>query len=232
LRITAAKVVLGMASTEELIDAAHDALNDGVYSYSLGELATFRNPTWADCHPLFVAALRELQEPLPDPAAAITVFLELHAVRLAEGAAAPEEVLYDLYSLQAELRYDPPVKVPEESWAALQPFIDAYYALEEYYGIPQPEGTGPDELHAEAIAPATRWCRDHWRPIVNPAWLTSTVLALAKGIDAEKAFDRLPILADALQDSGCENTDVLEHCRGPGPHVHGCWVVDLLLGKE
>jgi len=67
--------------------------------------------------------------------------------------------------------------------------------------------------------------------ILDPAWLTSTVVSLAEGIYAERAFDRLPILADALQDAGCENTDVLDHCRGPGPHVRGCWVVDLVLGK-
>ena len=41
----------------------------------------------------------------------------------------------------------------------------------------------------------------------------------------------MPILADALQDAGCDNLDVLGHCRGPGPHARGCWVVDLLLGK-
>jgi hypothetical protein len=70
------------------------------------------------------------------------------------------------------------------------------------------------------------------RPVaVDPAWLTSTVVSLAEGIYAERAFDRLPILADALQDAGCEVADMLEHCRGPGPHVRGCWVVDLLLGK-
>jgi hypothetical protein len=67
---------------------------------------------------------------------------------------------------------------------------------------------------------------------LNPSWLTSTVLALAQGIYAEKAFDRMPILADALQDAGCDNEDILNHCRGPGPHVRGCWVVDLLLGKK
>ncbi|MBP3960507.1 hypothetical protein J8F10_35225 [Gemmata sp. G18] len=43
---------------------------------------------------------------------------------------------------------------------------------------------------------------------------------------------RPPILADALQDAGCDSADVLEHVRGPGPHVRGCWVVDLVLGKE
>jgi hypothetical protein len=66
----------------------------------------------------------------------------------------------------------------------------------------------------------------------NPAWLTSTVVSLAAGIYADRAFDRLPILADALQDAGCDNADVLGHCRGPGPHVRGCWVVDLVLGKQ
>jgi hypothetical protein len=72
-----------------------------------------------------------------------------------------------------------------------------------------------------------------FRPLTaDPAWLTSTVVALAEGIYAERAFDRLPILADALQDAGCDNAEVLDHCRGPGPHARGCWVVDLLLGKS
>ena len=43
--------------------------------------------------------------------------------------------------------------------------------------------------------------------------------------------DRLAVLADALEEAGCDNDDLLSHVRGPGPHVRGCWVVDLLLGK-
>jgi hypothetical protein len=66
---------------------------------------------------------------------------------------------------------------------------------------------------------------------VEPSWLTSTVTALATGIYAERAFDRMPILADALQDAGCDNEDVLNHCRQPGAHARGCWVVDLVLAK-
>ena len=42
----------------------------------------------------------------------------------------------------------------------------------------------------------------------------------------------LPILSSALQDAGCDSADILDQCRGPGPHVRGCWVVDLVLGKE
>jgi hypothetical protein len=59
------------------------------------------------------------------------------------------------------------------------------------------------------------------------------VLVVFLWIYAEQAFDRMPILADALQNAGCDNTDVLNHCRDTSlTHVRGCWVVDLLLGKS
>jgi len=71
------------------------------------------------------------------------------------------------------------------------------------------------------------------RPItINLSWLTSTVVALAQAIYDDRAFDRMPILADALEDAGCTNQDILAHCRSGGEHVRGCWVVDLLLAKE
>ena len=89
-----------------------------------------------------------------------------------------------------------------------------------------------DELSAQA---ALLRCifGNPFRPVtLDPSWRTSTVVALTEGIYADRAFDRLPILADALQDAGCDNEDVLAHCRAGGPHARGCWVVDLLLGKE
>jgi hypothetical protein len=64
------------------------------------------------------------------------------------------------------------------------------------------------------------------------SWRTETAVALAAGIYEERAFDRLPILADALEDAGCDHADVLTHCRVPSPHVRGCWVVDGVLGKS
>jgi hypothetical protein len=71
-----------------------------------------------------------------------------------------------------------------------------------------------------------------FRPILaDPSWLTSDVRNLAEGIYADRAFDRMPILADALQDAGCDVEDVLNHCRSHDVHVRGCWVVDLVLGK-
>jgi hypothetical protein len=63
------------------------------------------------------------------------------------------------------------------------------------------------------------------------AWNGGTVQRLAEGIYAERAFDRLPVLGDALEEAGCTDADILNHCRQPGVHVRGCWVIDLLLGK-
>jgi hypothetical protein len=74
---------------------------------------------------------------------------------------------------------------------------------------------------------------DTLRPVgFDPAWRTSTALALAGQMYERRDFGAMPILADALQDAGCDNEDILSHCRGPVPHVRGCWVVDLVLGKE
>jgi hypothetical protein len=70
---------------------------------------------------------------------------------------------------------------------------------------------------------------------LDPSWLVwndHTVVRLAQGIYEEQAFDQLTILADALEEAGCTNSDLLAHCRQQGPHVRACWVVDLLLGKE
>ena len=70
-----------------------------------------------------------------------------------------------------------------------------------------------------------------FRPVAfAPEWRTDTAVSLARGMYEPREFSALPILADALQDAGCDNDDILNHCRGEGPHVRGCWVVDLVLG--
>ena len=72
-------------------------------------------------------------------------------------------------------------------------------------------------------------------PSLSPAvlgWNDSTVRRIAQTIYEEHDFEHLPILADALEDAGCDNADILKHCREPGEHVCGCWVLDLLLGKS
>lgn len=67
---------------------------------------------------------------------------------------------------------------------------------------------------------------------LDHAWLTGTVTSLAQAIYEERAFDRMPILADALEDAGCNQQDVLSHLRGGGEHCRGCWAVDFVLRKE
>jgi hypothetical protein len=62
-------------------------------------------------------------------------------------------------------------------------------------------------------------------------WHDDTIPKIAETIYGNRAFAELPILADALEEAGCDNADILEHCRSGGEHVRGCWVVDLLLGK-
>ncbi len=72
-----------------------------------------------------------------------------------------------------------------------------------------------------------------FRPCVfDPWWRTADAVGLARGIFDDGAFDRLPLLADALLDAGCDDEALLVHCRVEGPHVPGCWVVDLVLAEE
>ena len=69
---------------------------------------------------------------------------------------------------------------------------------------------------------------------IDPKWLAwndGTVPKLAQTIYDDRRFDLLPILADALEEAGCDDAGILAHCRGTGPHARGCWVVDLILGK-
>ena len=75
-------------------------------------------------------------------------------------------------------------------------------------------------------------------PRMEPTWLTGTVVQLAQGIFDERAWDRLPILADALLDADCDEEAVLRHCRGTelwnkekAPHIRGCWVIESILRR-
>jgi hypothetical protein len=69
--------------------------------------------------------------------------------------------------------------------------------------------------------------------MLDSSWITYTVSTLAKQMYDSRDFRAMPILADALQDAGCEDAAVLNHCRDPnGVHVRGCWVLDLLLQRE
>ncbi len=73
-----------------------------------------------------------------------------------------------------------------------------------------------------------------FRPVAfSSSWRTDTAVSLARTMYESREFGAMPILADALQDAGCDNADILDHCRDTAlTHVRGCWVVDLVLGRE
>jgi hypothetical protein len=66
---------------------------------------------------------------------------------------------------------------------------------------------------------------------LDSAWLTPNVVSLAHTIYDDRAFERMSILGDAIEETGCDSSDILDHCRSQVEHVRGCWVVDALLGK-
>ncbi len=85
---------------------------------------------------------------------------------------------------------------------------------------------------------ATDFIRDlfgnPFRPVsFSPSWRTDTAVTLARTMYESREFSAIPILADALQDAGCDSEDILAHCRDTSlTHVRGCWVTDLVLGKQ
>lgn len=100
--------------------------------------------------------------------------------------------------------------------------------------------TSRDEVRAERVA-QSRLLRDivfnpfRPPPAVEAAWLErngGAVPKLARAIRDERAFGRLPLLADALEDAGCLEAELLSHCRSRREHALGCWAVDAILGKQ
>lgn len=182
-------------------------------------------------------------------AAAVVEAVSRHFGNIAAGAPGPgEDPNYD----DAAVKMGSDAMAAADAAACLLPAtteravrvaaVNASYDNEAYYAgahdYPDFEPNHPHLMSRRAEQAAQcNLIRDifgnPFRPINgDPAWLTETVVALAEGIYAERAFDRMPILADALEDAGCDNADVLNHCRQPGEHVRGCWVVDLLTGRK
>jgi hypothetical protein len=72
-----------------------------------------------------------------------------------------------------------------------------------------------------------------FRPVsVEASWLAATVVQLSWALYNQRQFEGMPVLADALEEAGCTDGNILSHFRGAGPHIRGCWALDLLLGKS
>lgn len=192
-----------------------------------------------------VACLRTSRALFSDPAAdEVIAALE----RFADGTSTHDSVYNSLPNLdtwnQGQAPHEPirqAVLACLDTWpdssrshlSALQMLIDARVRGEGYN-------------YSHPLEPSVRWkvqleflnllrciIGNPFRPVAfDPRWRSETAVALATGIYDGRHFDRLPILADALEEAGCDHPDILAHCRGAGPHARGCWVVDLALGKS
>jgi hypothetical protein len=239
IRRMAAWHALGLVKGEDLRRAADDALTEGIYSWRLGELATLPRPIMADAEPLFAAALRELGLEMPSDEVAFRLLTLDDLGAIAEGACLPLEGLtrWDR-GLYDRLRWDRSAE-PFVERLGLHDFVRTCWDFRALAG-----GTNFDlevvedrfgALADRALAFAIRWARAFGRERVDPRWREGDgglVLALARGIDQERAFDRLPVLADALEDAGCTDRDLLDHCRSGSVHKSGCWLIDAIVGRS
>lgn len=154
------------------------------------------------------------------------------AERFADGLASQEELEA---ALELAVIFTQDVTRREDMGPTAAAFFVTHASLDDLLRVP-----GAASRSAGA-AETQGQCRLIWdifgplvfRPIaIDPSWLTSTVINLAQAIYTDRAFSRLAVLADALEDAGCTQQDILNHCRQPGDHVRGCFVIDLLLGRE
>ena len=118
-----------------------------------------------------------------------------------------------------------------EGWVALEDGWEAAYSAT---GVDWDDELADEPRHQLALLHDIMG--NPFEPVaVDPSWRSwnnGAVVSVAHAIYQQRAFDHLPTLGDALQEAGCSNSDILAHCRTPSEHARGCWVVDLVLGKE
>jgi len=147
------------------------------------------------------------------------------AVLLAESVYLPRE------SLERSLRKGRPVALTPNANVLLARWerADLDDFLKEYPWVTGGMTAWQTRL-AGALAPTFATCEQPaFSKVDVPAWRTSDVLGLARAIEDRDVYDRLPVLADALEEAGCDDGDVLDHCRAGHLHGHDCWVTAWLL---
>jgi hypothetical protein len=239
LRTAAARHNLGLANPEELIDAAHALLDRSFYSYSLGELATLYTPTHGPADRWFLAALDELGVSYPPLGEAVRILIagqlekivegDLHWAAALEHFASEDRALWqpEFHHWLEHYRCD---HLPRE----VARFQYLASVAEEGYSTTQQTESWLQEMEEKMPNFARGWLHEFGGIAVAPEWLEwndGLVLNLVRTIQAERAFDRLPILADALEEAGCTDPILLEHFRYPGPHHRGCWILDRWIDE-
>ena len=241
LRLTAAEFALDLASVDDLVVASHAALNDAVYADGLAVIATTKNLSQWEANQRFASALRELGHAFTSQDEALRHLRLSYFAPIAEGwETSSRRLRQQYYSFHREVRLGRSPLSELDAWddPSAQALMDHCYDREHLLAEAEREmdplapGEALFDWHHKAVQLCRDWCREYARLYLQPAWRSPTVLALATGIHADRAFDRLPVLADALEEAGCDHADILAHCRQNSPHFEYCWVVDLLLGKS
>jgi hypothetical protein len=237
-----ARFALHLAGSEELVRLADDLLTAGVYSHSLGELYSLTSPNLSVVRPLFASALQELGVALPAPEEAARTLVRGSITDIAEGNVTPLDGLTALLEgLSAGCHRGHGLVEQTILDLCHAETVSHWVGEYEYLGTMKDEGYADAEeseqsfaaLDGRVTAFADRWPGEHSRVAVGPHWLTwdgGTVRKLAHAIREDRRFGDLPVLADALEEAGCTNPEVLAHCRWPGGHARRCWLVDRLLG--
>ncbi len=186
-----ARFHLGMAEPSDLIDAAHDALNDGYYSYSLGELISQYAPNPQDSRRLFANALGELGAKLPSLDACVEIVLESVAIDIHEGRAEPFSALGRL-TVDDEFNGRPRELFQFEGLNPVRLWLEHYHNLTIYrdygfYSVPDRldfSECDPEyqKLIANVVSFAGNWIEERNRPFLESQWRTSDVLGLAASI--------------------------------------------------
>jgi hypothetical protein len=191
-------------------------------------------PSDRKCRLFACACCRLAWDELSDPRSRAAVEV---AERLADGLAHADEVARARQAAKVvspALHPGAPVHPAAAAWEALSARPAPGLAMAAVW---QPPRQGDRERGARLAALFREIAGNPFRPSppLTPtvlAWNDGTVIKLAQGIYEERAFERLPILADALEEAGCTDERLLEHLRGPGPHVRGCWAVDLVRSVD
>lgn len=238
-RATAACYVLETADSTALVKAADALLDAGIYTWSIGELATTSQPALRDVGRLFELSLKELALPLPSLEEAARILARWHLYGAIEGREPPFQAIVRLRDdLSYPLRFDRRLSnlEPQLRFISLwYRYDDLHEAVERGFQSREEAERAEAELDREFLDHARFWMERDGPTLLDPGWLSwngGIVRKLAQAIAEERAWDRLPILADALEEAGCGNAELLEHCRAGARHEGHCWITDILLQHD
>jgi hypothetical protein len=236
---TAALYVLESFDGTTLIKAADALLDAGIYTWSVGELATSPYPAVRDLRRLFELSLRELGIPLPSPEEAACTLARWHLCAAIEGRESPSQAAFRLRDdLSFPLHYDRRLNSLEPQLRFISywsNYDELQYEVEAGLVNHEEAVRATTQVDREFLEHARSWMYQDGPSLIDPRWLSwndEIVRKLAQAIANERSWDRLPILADALEEAGCGNCELLEHCRAGEPHDECCWIIDILLLNE